>query len=54
MWTESIAVGSKKFVEGTKEVLVRKSKGKELGGEEKDIPVQRTCSPLYGQFWPPK
>lgn len=49
MWTESIAVGSKKFVEWTKEVLGRKSKGKELDGEE-DIPVQRTCSPLYDQF----
>ena len=52
MWTESIAVGSKKFVELTKKVLGRKAKGRKLVEKEKIFQLRENEIPYIANFDP--
>ena len=52
MWTESIAVGSKKFVEWTKEVLGIKAKGRKLVENEKILQLRENAVPYMANFDP--
>lgn len=52
MWTESIAVGSKKFVEWTKEVLGKKAKGRKLVEKEKIFQLREQVITYMANFDP--
>ncbi|MCJ7538523.1 MAG: hypothetical protein MUO88_02550, partial [Desulfobacterales bacterium] len=51
-WTESIAVGSERFIEATKSILGIKAKGRKIIGSEKSYELREPAASYGGNFTP--
>jgi len=51
-WTESIAVGSKQFIEVTLKRLGVKAKGRKIGGGKKSYELREPAIPYGANFTP--